>query len=192
MPEVVWNFGHRRGNKKIWHAATTAKDKVSIFAGSLFVCPMDVDSEIPMPPASWRMWVEASCCTKINPHQTMITTLRIDDVSRPMDVTNTSPLREHQGSYQRIYSVQNKWISWLGNDVRDNLRWLYTSHAQSPLKSQSWSPSSSVANVDGVRHTAPCWSLVGLLLLLGCLLWLFARRRSWWLWCGFGRHCLLW
>ena len=60
-----------------------------------------------------NLWVEASCCTKINPHQTMITTLRIDDVSRPMDVTNTSPLREHQGSYQRIYSVQkNELVDW--------------------------------------------------------------------------------
>ena len=48
-------FGHRRWNKRDLARGNYRKSEVSVSTGSLLVCPMDVDSEIPMPPSSWRI-----------------------------------------------------------------------------------------------------------------------------------------
>ena len=99
IPEVASNFGHERGNEENNQCTLHLPQKNL----KLWFTPhLSVGRRVGDPHAILVAiaWVEVSCCTEMDPLQTTLTTLPIDDVSRPLDATNTSHLRELQKRYR--------------------------------------------------------------------------------------------
>ena len=152
MPKVAWNLGTREGTRK-WYCARYNYRK------SLYLM---VHSSSVRWTQNWRspcqlrgdfvgrgimLYKDEPTSSYANYHVNLTTSaVRWTQLTCRIYVDSKT-------AFSKSTLYKRKWINWLGINVKGNLRWLYTSHAQSPLRSH-WS-SSSVANEDDMRHIAP-------------------------------------